>query len=95
MSNRPENLLPCPELDLKIGIKSSLPHVKSAPALSVLLRECSDRPSILQYSEEYENETVLFRLCTIPARPLTPVTHCGFNTIWPNGKNRSGNYAAE
>ena len=28
--NRPDNLMAYDELDLKLGIKSSLPHVKSA-----------------------------------------------------------------
>ncbi len=36
MSNRPDNALAYDELDLKLGIKSSLPHVKSTLALAVL-----------------------------------------------------------
>ena len=38
--NRPDNLMAYDELDLKLGIKSSLPHVKGTLALSVLLWEC-------------------------------------------------------
>ena len=37
--NRPDNLMAYDELDLKLGIKSSLPHVKGTLALSVLLWE--------------------------------------------------------
>lgn len=56
---RPENLTVYQELDLKLGIKSSLPHVKSTLALAVLLWECADHPAELQYSEQNGDETVL------------------------------------
>lgn len=36
---RPESLLAYEELDLKLGIKSSLPHVKSTLALKLVLLE--------------------------------------------------------
>ena len=38
------------EMDLKLGIKSSLPHVKSTLALAILLWECADRPAELVYA---------------------------------------------
>lgn len=52
MSNRPDNALAYDELDLKLGIKSSLPHVKSTLALAVLLWEAADKPSKLEYSKQ-------------------------------------------
>lgn len=57
--NRPDNLMAYDELDLKLGIKSSLPHVKGTLALSVLLWECADHPSELVFSEQKDKETVL------------------------------------
>lgn len=50
--NRPDNISVYDELDLKLGIKSSLPHVKSTIALAVLLWECADRPAELVYSQQ-------------------------------------------
>ena len=52
MSNRPDNALAYDKLDLKLGIKSSLPHVKSTLALAVLLWEAADKPSKLEYSKQ-------------------------------------------
>ena len=49
--NTPDNLLVYDELDLKLGIKSSLPHIKSTLALVVLLWECADHPAELIYSQ--------------------------------------------
>ena len=57
--NRPDNILAYDEMDLKLGIKSSLPHVKSTLALAILLWECSDHPAELVYSTQNENETVM------------------------------------
>lgn len=57
--NRPGNILAYSEMDLKLGIKSSLPHVKSTMALSVLLWECADRPAELVYSEQHNDEIVM------------------------------------
>lgn len=57
--NRPNNLLVYDEIDLKLGIKSSLPNVKSTLALAVLLWECADHPAELLYSEQNGNETEL------------------------------------
>ncbi len=48
--NRPANIELYNELDLKLGIKSSLPHVKSTIGLSILLWECSNHPHELIYS---------------------------------------------
>ena len=50
--NRPDNISVYDELDLKLGIKSLLPHVKSTIALAVLLWECADRPAELVYSQQ-------------------------------------------
>lgn len=50
--NRPDNLMAYDELDLKLGIKSSLPHVKGTLALSVLLWECADHPSELVFQNK-------------------------------------------
>ncbi len=57
--NRPNNLLVYDEIDLKLGIKSSLPNIKSTLALAVLFWECSDHPAELIYSEQNGNETEL------------------------------------
>lgn len=57
--NRPDNILAYDEMDLKLGIKSSLPHVKSTLALAILLWECSDHPAELVYSEQNGDETVM------------------------------------
>ena len=50
--NRPDKISVYDELDLKLGIKSSLPHVKSTIALAILIWECADRPSELVYSQQ-------------------------------------------
>lgn len=50
--NRPDNISVYDELNLKLGIKSSLPHVKSTIALAILLWECADRPAELVYSQQ-------------------------------------------
>lgn len=57
--NRPDNILVYEDMDLKLGIKSSLPHVKSTLALAILLWECSDHPAELVYSAQNGNETVM------------------------------------
>ena len=57
--NRPENLSVYDELDLKLGIKSSLPHVKGTIALAILLWECADRPDELIYSQQNGDSIVL------------------------------------
>ena len=57
--NRPDKIIVYDEMDLKLGIKSSLPHVKSTLALAVLLWECADRPAELVYSAQHGNEVVL------------------------------------
>lgn len=53
--NRPDNIPAYDELDLKLGIKSSLPHVKSTIALSILLWESANRPAELIYSKQNGN----------------------------------------
>lgn len=57
--NRPDNISVYDELDLKLGIKSSLPHVKSTIALAILLWECTDRPSELIYSVQNNDGIVM------------------------------------
>lgn len=57
--NRPDNLLAYDEMDLKLGIKSSLPHVKSTLALAILFWECSNHPAELIYSVQSGNEIVM------------------------------------
>lgn len=57
--NRPDNISVYDELDLKLGIKSSLPHVKSTIALAILLWECADRPSELIYSVQNNDGIVM------------------------------------
>ena len=44
------------EMDLKLGIKSSLPNVKSTIALAILLWDSSGRPAELVYSEPDPND---------------------------------------
>lgn len=56
--NRPEGMVLYDELDLKLGIKSSLPHVKSTLALAILFWECADRPAELIYSKQ-ENMNIV------------------------------------
>lgn len=57
--HRPDNISVYDELDLKLGIKSSLPHVKSTIALAILLWECADRPSELIYSVQNNDGIVM------------------------------------
>lgn len=57
--NRPDNMLAYDENDLKLGIKSSLPNVKSTISLAILLWECADHPSELVYSSQRESEIVI------------------------------------
>lgn len=59
MSNRPDNALVYDELDLKLGIKSSLPHVKSTLALAVLFWEAADKPAVLEYSQQENSGLVI------------------------------------
>ncbi len=49
--NRPDNMLVYDKLDLKLGIKSSLPNVKKTLALLILLWESNNHPSELLYSK--------------------------------------------
>ncbi len=57
--NRPDNISVYDELDLKLGIKSSLPHVKSTIALAILLWECADNPSELIYSMQNSDGIIM------------------------------------
>jgi hypothetical protein len=57
--NRPDNILPYDEIDLKLGIKSSLPKVQSTIALAILLWKCSDNPAELVYSTQNSDGIIL------------------------------------
>lgn len=57
--NRPDNMSVYDELYLKLGIKSSLPHVKSAVALILLFWECSIKSAELQYSVQSGDKIVI------------------------------------
>ena len=57
--NSPKALQAYNELELKLGIKSSLPNIKSTLALVILLWECADHPAELIYSTKSGNEIVL------------------------------------
>ena len=56
---RPDDISVYDELDLKLGIKSSLPHVKSTIALAILLWECADCPAELIYSIQNNDGIVM------------------------------------
>ena len=56
---RPDNATAYGELDLKLGIKSSLPNVRSTLGLVILLWEASGRPADIAYSDQQENKIVL------------------------------------
>ncbi len=49
---RPQTVTQYDKIDLKLGIKSSLPKVKPTLALLLLLWEANDKPSRLDYSEQ-------------------------------------------
>lgn len=57
--NRPNNMQTYSEVDLKLGIKSSLPNVKSVLGLVLLFWECANRPATLNYSMEEGNLIVV------------------------------------
>ena len=57
--NRPDSISSYDVMDLKLGIKSSLPHVKAAISLAILLWESNNSPSGLQYSEQQGDEIVI------------------------------------
>lgn len=59
MSNRPNEIKYYNDVDLKLGIKSSLPHVKSTLALSILLWKCMDKCSELLYSQQKGDEIAI------------------------------------
>lgn len=72
--NRPDNMSIYNELDLKLGIKSSLPHVKSAVALVLLFWECSIKSAELQYSMQSGDKIVIDpNLKTTIKNKLTPI----------------------
>lgn len=56
---RPDSLTQYNQLDLKLGIKSSLSNVKSVLALAILLWECSEQQSELAYSEKKDDFLII------------------------------------
>lgn len=59
--NRPISIKEYRNRDLKLGIKSSLPHVKSTIALAILLWEADGRKAELSYSIEEQGKIVIDR----------------------------------
>lgn len=57
--SRPNSIADYEEMDLKLGIKSSLPHVKSTVALAILMWECAGHPAKLVYSTQSRAETIM------------------------------------
>lgn len=53
---RPSEMTQYPEVDLKLGIKSSLPNVKSTLALLILIWMSTEKASEVLYSKEEGNE---------------------------------------
>lgn len=56
--NRPSNIPVYPEMDLKLGIKSSIPKVKQTLALALLLFESEGRNDAVAYSVEVGSATI-------------------------------------
>lgn len=56
---RPDNIVEYEEIDLKLGIKSSLKEVKATLALAILFWECADRPGKLVYSQQCEDNKIV------------------------------------
>lgn len=52
---RPDNMIKYPEVDLKLGIKSSLPSVKATLGLLMMFWRASNNPDELAYSKEAGN----------------------------------------
>ena len=48
---RPDNMTKYPDVDLKLGIKSSLPGVKATLALVLMLWRASNSPAELTYAK--------------------------------------------
>lgn len=82
---RPDNATEYPDIDLKLGIKSSLPNVKSTLALLILLWRVSDKASTLIYCEENGDGVRLTADLTSKLRALLRTecneTECSFDTF--------------
>lgn len=48
---RPDNMVKYPDVDLKLGIKSSLPNVKATLGLLMMIWKASDCPAEIEYSK--------------------------------------------
>ena len=57
--NTPHKIQPQAKVDLKLGIKSSLPNVKSTISLFILLWEATGRQDTLAYAIQNGNDIVL------------------------------------
>lgn len=57
--NIPHSIQPQAKVDLKLGIKSSLPNVKSTISLFILMWEATGQRDMLVYAEQYGNNIVL------------------------------------
>ncbi len=57
--NRPNPLNIYPDIDLKLGIKSSFPNIKSALAMIIFLWVVSDSPGELEYSVQDKDQIIL------------------------------------
>ncbi len=51
----PDNIVEYPGIDLKLGIKSSLPNVKATLALLMMIWKSSDYPAEVPYSQALQN----------------------------------------
>ena len=57
--NRPNPLTIYPDIDLKLGIKSSFPNIRSALAMIIFLWVVSDSPGELEYSVQDKDQIIL------------------------------------
>lgn len=79
--NRPDNILAYDEMDLKLGIKSSLPHVKSTLALAILLWELLlHLPAVVGYVLPHMPD-LLDQALVLPRQDLLPRGALNFRLI--------------
>ncbi len=57
--NRPNQLTKYPEIDFKLGIKSSLPNVRSTISLLIMMWNSNAQPDFLEYTQEVDNKILL------------------------------------
>ena len=61
--NRPRNMHVYKDMDLKLGIKSSLPKAKSTLALLILMWLSNDRNADLKYSVQDSSKIRMSEVC--------------------------------